>query len=246
MKRILPANTKKKTERIQSVSTERTEHSARSLRFPNMKRIKEIVPRTIGFYIFTLLGSAILAYGLYNIHAFADMTEGGVLGLTLFFYHFFDISPALSGFLMNTACYLFGMKHLGIGFLFRSFIAGGFFSVFYAVFEQFEPIFPQIGEFPFIASVIGGIFVGVGVGFCVLAGGAPSGDDALAMSISYLLHTDIQWIYLATDIIVLALSLLYIAPVRLIYSLLTVVISGQIIGLIQKISNIEKKENAKQ
>lgn len=187
-----------------------------------------------------------LAYGLYNIHAFSDITEGGVLGLTLFFYHFFGISPALTGFFMNAACYLFGLKHLGIGFLLRSFIAGGLFSVFYAIFERFEPIFPNIGEHPLLASVAGGVFVGVGVGLCVLADGAPSGDDALAMSLSQLLHADIRWIYLTTDLTVLALSLLYIAPLRLFYSFLTVVISGQLIGLIQKIPNVKDKENAKQ
>ena len=31
-----------------------------------------------------LLGSGILAFGLYNIHALSGVTEGGVLGMTLF------------------------------------------------------------------------------------------------------------------------------------------------------------------
>lgn len=224
--------------------TVRTVHFVQSLRFPDLKKCKEYIPFEIKFYIFTLLGSAILAYGLYNIHAFADVTEGGVLGLTLLFHYLFDISPALSGFILNVACYLFGLHFLGAGFLIRSFIAGGCFSIFYAVFEQFEPIFSAIGEYPFAAAIIGGIFVGIGVGLCVLVGGAPSGDDALAMGISHITHIDIQWIYLATDLTVLALSLLYIPPIRLLYSLLTVVISGQIIGLMQKIPNIRKR-NAK-
>ena len=211
-----------------------------------MKKLKEIFPCDLRFYLLTLIGCAILSCGLYNIHALADVTEGGVLGLTLFFHHFFDISPALSSFLMNMACYLFGFKHLGVGFLIRSFLAGGFFSVFYAIFERFDPIFPEIAEHPLIAAILGGVFVGVGVGLCVLAGGAPSGDDALAMSLSNLLHVDIQWIYLMTDLSVLALSLLYISPIRILYSLLTVIISGQIIGWIQKFPNIKIKENAKQ
>ena len=33
--------------------------------------------------VMALLGSAILAFGLYNVHAFSGVTEGGVLGLTL-------------------------------------------------------------------------------------------------------------------------------------------------------------------
>lgn len=209
-----------------------------------MKKIKTIV--SWQFLILTLLGSAILAYGLYHVHSFADVTEGGVLGATLLLDHHFHISPAVSGLILNVACYLFGFRSLGKIFLLRSLIAGGLFSAFYAIFEQFEPIFERIGDYPLEASILGGLFVGIGVGLCVLAGGAPSGDDALAMSISHIAHIDIQWVYLITDLAILLLSLTYIPFSRLFYSLLTVLLSGQIIGIIQKIPNIKKRRNAKQ
>ena len=77
--------------------------------------------------------------------------------------------------------------------------------------------------------------MGVGVGLAVRAGGAPGGDDALAMSLAHVTHLKLEWLYLISDLIVLVLSLTYIPPLRLLYSLFTVVISGQLIGLIQKI-----------
>ena len=40
-------------------------------------------------------GSAILAFGLYNIHALSGVTEGGVLGLTLLLNYWLDLSPAI-------------------------------------------------------------------------------------------------------------------------------------------------------
>ncbi|MFR8978580.1 MAG: YitT family protein, partial [Christensenellales bacterium] len=55
-----------------------------------------------------LLGSAILAFGLYNVHAFSGVTEGGVLGLTLLLYHWFGLSPSISGLVLNAACYIGG------------------------------------------------------------------------------------------------------------------------------------------
>ena len=67
------------------------------------------------------------------------------------------------------------------------------------------------------------------------AGGAISGDDALAMSIAHVTRINIKWIYLLSDIAVLMLSLSYIPVQRIAYSLLTVILSGQIIGLIQKL-----------
>ena len=86
--------------------------------------------------IFNIIGGAILAFGLYQIHSISNVTEGGVLGLTLLFQHWFGLSPSISGLVLNAACYLFGYKTLGKQFIRNSIIAGGSFSLFYALLEQ--------------------------------------------------------------------------------------------------------------
>lgn len=181
--------------------------------------------------LFNVIGGAILAFGLYQIHSISNVTEGGVLGLTLLFQHWLGISPSITGLVLNAACYLFGYKTLGKQFIRNSIIAGTCFSLFYALFEQTPRLWPKISEYPLIASVVGAVFVGIGVGLCVRNNGAPTGDDALAMGLSHILKTKIQWIYLASDMTVLLLSLSYIPLRRILYSLLTVILSGQIIGL---------------
>ena len=75
----------------------------------------------------------------------------------------------------------------------------------------------------------------VGAGLSVRAGGASGGDDALAMCIAHVTGMGIQWAYLSTDLVVLGLSLTYIPLRRIGYSLLTVLISGQLIGLVQRL-----------
>lgn len=192
-----------------------------------------------------LLGSAILAFGLYNVHSVSHVTEGGILGLTLFLEHWFGISPSVSGFILTVLCYFLGWKLLGKLFLVYSFISSIGFSVFYGIFEQFEPVFPEIGTKPLLAAVVGALFVGVSVGICVRVGGAPTGDDALAMSLERVLPVDIQWVYLISDLAVLLLSLTYIPVSKIVYSLLTVILSGQIIGIMQKIRFGEEDRNKK-
>lgn len=198
------------------------------------------IMKNIKCSVISVLGGIILSFGLYNIHSVADITEGGTLGLTLLFEYLFDISPAVSGFVMNAVCYILGIKTFGKRFVVFSAISAMAFSLSYNYFEMFPPVWENIFLYPFVASVVGAIFVGVGAGICVAVGGAPSGDDALAMSLSKITEVDIKWIYLVSDVTVLLLSLMYIPFNRIIFSLITVILSGQIIGYIQRLNFFKK------
>ena len=183
----------------------------------------------------SVLASALLAFGLYNVHSFAGITEGGVLGMTLLLDYWLKVSPAISGAVLNVLCYAFGWKTLGKGFLFYSAVSTVGFSATYWLCERFPPLFPFLKEMPLVASVIGAVFVGVGAGLCVRMGGAPGGDDALAMSLSKLLKVKIETVYLFTDLVVLGLSLSYIPLKNIVFSLFSVVLSGQIGGVVQRV-----------
>ena len=185
--------------------------------------------------IVAVLSSAFLAFGLYHVHSLSGVTEGGVIGLNLLLYHWFHISPSITNFIANVICYALGWKLLGRKFILYSAVATVSFSVSYWVFAQFDPLWPQLADAPLLSSLIGAVFVGIGAGLCVRVGGAVSGDDALAMCMSHVFHIKVEWAYLITDMTVLALSLSYIPIGRIWYSLLTVILSGQIIGLIQRI-----------
>lgn len=158
-----------------------------------------------------------------------------MLGMTLLLENWLHISPAVSGFVMNAACYAAGWKLLGREFIGYSAISAAGFSLTYRVLEQFPPLWPGLAELPLAASVLGAVFVGVGAGLCVRVGGATGGDDALAMCVSHVTRWNIQWVYLLSDFIVLALSVSYIPLSRIGWSVVTVVLSGQIIGVIQKV-----------
>lgn len=184
--------------------------------------------------IVVFFSSAFLAFGLYHVHSLSGVTEGGVLGMTLLLEHWLRVSPAVSGFILNAACYLMGWKLLGREFLAYSALSAAGFSLAYRLFEQFDPLWPGLADMPLTAAVLGAVFVGIGAGLCVRAGGATGGDDALAMCVSHITGWDIQWVYLLSDFAVLALSVSYIPVNRIGYSILTVVLSGQIIGVIQR------------
>ena len=187
--------------------------------------------------LLSILGGGVLAFGLYNVHSLSGVTEGGALGLTLLLNHWFGISPAWSGLIINFCCYAYGLRTMGKSFLIWSAVGGGSFSAFYAVFEQFPRLWPELAGHPLLAAVLGAVFVGVGCGLCVRAGGAPTGDDALAMGLSKGLGLPIERVYLITDLTVLGLSLSYLPLSRIACSLLSVMLSGKLIGIIQRWGN---------
>lgn len=183
--------------------------------------------------VMLMLGSAILSFGLFNVHSRSGVTEGGVLGTTLLLNHWFGISPGVSEFIIDVICYALGFKLLGAAFLLYSFIASSCFAMFYTLWETIGPILPDFTNQPLIAAILGGLFVGVGVGIVVRAGGASGGDDVLALIINKYTRLTISKSYFMTDAIVLILSLSYIPLRRIVFSFITVTLSSFLIERIQ-------------
>ena len=180
-----------------------------------------------------ILGAMITTFGIYNIHEQVDITEGGIIGLMLLFEHWLNISPAYITPILDISCYLFAYKYLGKDFIKISIFSTFITSLFYKVWELFPRLLPDLSPYPLLASILGGIFVGVGVGLIIRNGGSAGGDDALALTLSHLFSWRLSFSYLFSDITVLLLSLSYIPLKQIIYSLITVNVSSYLIDYIK-------------
>ena len=127
------------------------------------------------------------------------------------------LPPAVITPVLDITCYVLAFRYLG----------GQFF------WEMFPPMLPDLSAYPLAAAVLGGIFVGVGVGLIVRQGGSSGGDDALALTISHVTHWRLSRAYLFTDLVVLVLSLSYIPLQRIFFSLITVTLSSFLIDRVQ-------------
>ena len=180
----------------------------------------------------------ICTFGIHNIHQRTNITEGGVIGLMLLVEHWLKISPAYITSVLDIICYLLAFKFLGGNFIKISIISTVFVSGFYKIWELFPPMLPDLSAHPLIASALGGIFVGAGVGLIVRQGGSSGGDDALALTISHISHWKLSRSYLFTDVTVLLLSLTYIPVMRIVFSLITVTISSYLIDWIKEYERV--------
>ncbi|MGO1580772.1 MAG: YitT family protein [Peptoniphilaceae bacterium] len=176
-----------------------------------------------------VLGCILMAFTLVNIHMQAEITEGGVIGFTLFSYKIFGINPAIAGLVIDFACFSLGISMFGKKFLWKTAVASVTFGFFYKLFLFIGPVIPSIYDFPFLCSIIGGLGIGIGCGLEISEGGASGGDDALALIISKKSKISIGKAYLVTDFVILGLSITYIPFIRLIFSVLTTMVSSFII-----------------
>lgn len=184
--------------------------------------------------VLIIIGSMICSFGIHNIHQRTNITEGGIFGLMLLLEHWFNISPAYITPVLDFTCYLIAFRFLGSRFIKTSIFSTLCISAFYKLWEAFPPMLPDLSDHPLIAAILGGIFVGVGVGLVVRQGGSAGGDDALALTISHVSKWHLSSSYLFTDITVLLMSLSYIPLMRIVFSLITVTISSNIIDWIKE------------
>lgn len=181
-----------------------------------------------------VLGAMICSFGIHNIHQRTHITEGGVIGLMLLIENWLKISPAYITPLLDAACYLLAFKFLGWKFIRTSLVSTLCISMFYKIWEAFPPMLPDLSPYPLAAALLGGVFVGIGVGLIIRQGGSSGGDDALALTISHTLHWRLSRAYLFTDVVVLMLSLSYISLQRIIFSLITVTLSSHLIDWVKE------------
>ena len=171
-----------------------------------------------------------MSFTIVNVHVQAKITEGGILGLSLIIYNLLDINPSFVNPVMDFLCIMLGVSFFGKRFLKKTIIASMFFALFYKLFSLIGPILPSLYNYPVIAAVVGGMGIGVGCGLVISQGGAAGGDDALAFIISRKSGMGISLCYLLTDILVLGLSLVYIPFGRIIFSLITTIVSSVLVG----------------
>ena len=153
--------------------------------------------------------------------------------MILLLEHWFEVSPSITGVILDFSCYFIGWKMLGNNFLKNAIFSTCCFSLWYRLWEHTGYMITDMSAIPLAAAVVGAVFVGIGVGIVVKEGGASGGDDALALVISKMAKCRISRAYLLTDLTVLTLSLSYIPFSKIIYSFITVTLSSRIIDKIQ-------------
>jgi len=181
-------------------------------------------------YFFIILGSFILALGINFFLVPLKISTGGVSGIGMVLFYVFKIPISLTTLVINIFLFFFGYKTLKKSSILKT-LAG---IVFSSLFLEITKYFGFYSDDILIASVFGGILVGVGVGLTVLKDASTGGSDFAALMLNKIIpHISIATFILIIDTVVILVSgIVFKDYTIMFYSVISLYISSKVTDFI--------------
>jgi len=174
-----------------------------------MKMMKQLFRDHTKNVIICLIGAFVSAIAVNCFILESNLGDGGTVGISLALKYAFGWSPALTSLIINTIVIIVGWKFLSTRTAVYTFIANTAISLFLDLTENFST---GIDNFV-INAAFGGVFVGVGIGLVIAAGGVIGGTSVVAKMLNkYFDIKTSQGIFLLDGLVVL--SFLFVLPLE--------------------------------
>ena len=141
---------------------------------------KQTTKNLIAEYFFVILGAAVVALG-FNLFLFPNqVASGGVSGISTILNGLFGWNAGLVQYAFNIPLFIAGVLILGKSFGFKSLLGTLALPFFVILTEDWEAATTD----PLLASIFGGIVVGIGIGLVFKGKASTGGTDLLAQIIT--------------------------------------------------------------
>lgn len=195
-----------------------------------MAKIKNNRLKTILSYIIIILAATLAAYSLDTFLIPNNILDGGVTGISIIISKVFSIPISLLVILINIPFVYVGYRNLGKNFLIRTIIAMLTFSISLSFFESFHEVTDEI----LLATIFGGILLGIGVGLVIRMGACVDGTESVALVISKKTSLSVGQIVMVFNFLIYGCAALIFGIDRALYSILTYFITFKVIDLVSE------------
>lgn len=146
-------------------------------------------------YLLLTLGTLITAFAFALFLLPNDIAPGGVTGIATVLSSLTGLNVGLLSFLINLPLFAVGWRRVGWRFAARSFIA----MMLLSLFIDGLPVHDLAGDM-MLASLFGGVIMGIGLGMVVRSGATTGGTDMAAM----IVHE--HWNFLTVPMVLFAID----------------------------------------
>ena len=193
-------------------------------------KVKSQETRRLISFIMLTTGSIIAAYALESFLIPNTILDGGVTGISIIVSKITNLPVSILVLILNIPFVYIGYKNLGRGFLIRAVYSMVLFSVSLSVFRYYEPLTEQM----LLATVFGGILLGVGVGLVIHFGGCVDGTESVALVISKKTTLSVGQVVLVFNLVIYSVAGMIFGIDRAMYSLLTYFITFKVIDFVSE------------
>ena len=195
----------------------------------NMKSNKKLLDNFLSFLLITL-GATLAALALEIFLVPNNIIDGGIIGISIMISYITKVKLSILTLVLNIPFLILGYKQLGKSFLIKAAYAMLVFSV---LLEQFKPV-PELTNDILLATVFGGLLLGIGVGFVIKFGACLDGTEVVAILINKKTSFSVGQVVMFLNFFIYSTSGLLFGWDRALYSILTYFITFKIIDMVSE------------
>ena len=181
-----------------------------------------------------LIGSLLISIGINGFLVPHHLLDGGVTGIALILHYYFSFPTGLAMFLLSIPLSIYAWIYERT-FFYNSFLGLIVSSI---LIDWLAPLRNQFSLPTFTSSLLGGVFIGIGVGIMLRYKASTGGTDLLAQFISKSFSVNIGIFILMIDGLIVIAAFNTLGLKVFLFSCLTICIVGIITSLIARPSNI--------
>ena len=188
--------------------------------------------------LLTIVGCFIMACGTSLFLLPNKLSTGGFSGIATIAYFILNLPMGITILVLNIPLFIIGYLRLGKIFFSKTIIGTLLLSVFIDLLEKAPPLTHN----QFLASVYGGIVVGIGSAINLKAMASTGGSDLLAYIIrSFKPYYQTSTLIIGIDTIIVALNVFFLRNIEIgLYSAIAIFLMGKMIDLVFEGVNFTK------
>jgi len=181
-----------------------------------------------------LFSSVCIGMGLNIFILPLHLINGGIFGISLLIKYIWGIQVGHSMIMLNTPIYFLSLLYDKSYFI--NAILGLVFTS--TMIDLLEPLNGLLHLPILISAILGGITIGIGVGFMIRLHISPGGIDLLALLISKSKAINPGIVMFLIDVFIIIAGIIILKDLRLIYSIITISCVGLCVGLLNTFRSI--------
>ena len=181
-------------------------------------------------FLGTIVGSAIMAFGVASFLLPNQLSSGGVSGIATITYYLLNIPMGTMIIIINVPLFIFAGYKIGKEFFIKSIIGTLSLSLFIDILDKYPPVTTD----RFLACIYGGVIIGIGTAIILKVGSSTGGTELVANLIkSYNSQVSISRYLTIIDFIIITLNVIFFRHIEIgLYSVIVIYLYGKMIDII--------------